>query len=122
VLTVTPEALIREIGPDLVNSHAAMALVKDDEGHLVGVLTKTDLVTRRRLQVILVDHSERNQSVDGIEHATILEILDHHRLGGLQTAEPILALIAPVEGKEKVHVQHKCKVTGTSAFFREVAG
>lgn len=96
VLTVTPDSLIREIGPDLVNSRSAIALVNDDEGHLVGVLTKSDLVTRRRRQVILVDHSERSQSVDGIEHATILEILDHHRLGGLQTAEPILALIAPV--------------------------
>jgi manganese-dependent inorganic pyrophosphatase len=96
VLTVSPDALIREIGPDLVNSRAAIALVNDDEGRLVGVLTKSDLVTRRRRQVILVDHSERSQSVDGIEHATILEILDHHRLGGLQTAEPILALIAPV--------------------------
>jgi manganese-dependent inorganic pyrophosphatase len=96
VLTVTPDALIREIGPDLVNSRSAVALVNDDEGRLIGVLTKSDLVTRRRRQVILVDHSERSQSVDGIEHATILEILDHHRLGGLQTAEPILALIAPV--------------------------
>jgi manganese-dependent inorganic pyrophosphatase len=96
VLRVTPDALIREIAPDLVNSRSAVALVNDDEGRLVGVLTKTDLVTRRRRQVILVDHSERSQSVDGIEHATILEILDHHRLGGLQTAEPILALIAPV--------------------------
>jgi manganese-dependent inorganic pyrophosphatase len=96
VMTVTPDALIREIASELVNSRAAIALVNDDEGHLVGVLTKSDLVTRRRRQVILVDHSERSQSVDGIEHATILEILDHHRLGGLQTAEPILALIAPV--------------------------
>lgn len=96
LLTVTPDALIREIGPDLVNSRSGVALVKDDEGRLVGILTKSDLVTRRRRQVILVDHSERSQSVDGIEYATILEILDHHRLGGLQTAEPILALIAPV--------------------------
>ena len=96
VLTVTPDALIREIGPELVNSRSAIALVNDVEGHLIGVFTKSDLVTRRRRQVILVDHSERSQSVDGIEHAAILEILDHHRLGGLQTAEPILALIAPV--------------------------
>lgn len=96
VLTVTPDALIREITPELVESRLAIALVNNDDGHLIGVLTKSDLVTRRRRQVILVDHSERSQSVDGIEHATILEILDHHRLGGLQTAEPILALISPV--------------------------
>ena len=46
--------------------------------------------------MILVDHSERSQSAEGIEHAEILEILDHHRLGGLETTGPILAMLAPV--------------------------
>jgi manganese-dependent inorganic pyrophosphatase len=96
VLTVTPDTLIKEIGPDLLQSESAIALVTDEEGHLAGVLTKSDLVHRQRRRVILVDHSERSQSVEGIEQAEILEILDHHRLGGLQTAEPILALISPV--------------------------
>ncbi len=96
VLTVSPDTLVQDIGPDLVESRAAIALVNDDDGRLIGVLTKSDLVTRRRRRVILVDHSERSQSVDGIEKAEILEIVDHHRLGGLETAGPILAMIAPV--------------------------
>lgn len=96
LLTAAPDTLIKEIGPDLVESRSPVVLVNDTEGRLVGVLTKSDLVTRRRRRVILVDHSERSQSVDGIEKAEILEILDHHRLGGLETAEPMLAMIAPV--------------------------
>jgi len=96
VLTVNPDALVRDIGPDLVESRAAIALVNDTEGRLVGVMTKSDLVTRRRRRVILVDHSERSQSAEGIEKAEIIEIIDHHRLGGLETAGPLLAMIAPV--------------------------
>ena len=96
ILTVSPDTLIQDVGPDLVESRSAIALVNDDEGRLIGVLTKSDLVTRRRRRVILVDHSERSQSADGIEKAEIIEIVDHHRLGGLETAGPILAIIAPV--------------------------
>ena len=120
VLTVTPDTLVKEIVPDLVQSGSAIALVNDVEGCLVGVLTKSDLVTRRHRRVILVDHSERSQSVDGIEQAEILEILDHHRLGGLQTAEPILAMIAPV-GCTATLVLRRYKEIGV-ALPREMAG
>jgi manganese-dependent inorganic pyrophosphatase len=96
VLTVTPDTLIREIEPALVESRAAIALVSDEDGRVIGVLTKSDLVTRRRRRVILVDHSERSLSVAGVEQAEILEIVDHHRLGGLETMDPLMATIAPV--------------------------
>lgn len=46
--------------------------------------------------VILVDHNEAGQAVDGIQDAKILEILDHHKIGGLQTSEPILFCNIPV--------------------------
>ena len=42
-----------------------------------------------RQEVILVDHNERSQAVEGIEEAHLLEIIDHHRLGGLTTGAPI---------------------------------
>lgn len=96
VLEVSPENLVAEITADLLESKAGIALASDDEGKLVGIVTKSDIVARRRRPVILVDHSERSQSADGIERADILEILDHHRLGGLESTGPILALIAPV--------------------------
>ncbi|MDQ4077559.1 MAG: putative manganese-dependent inorganic diphosphatase [Chloroflexota bacterium] len=96
VMRIDPESLVNEITPELLESRHDVALVNDEAGKLVGVLTKSDIVARRRRQVILVDHSERSQSADGIERAEILEILDHHRLGGLETSGPILAMIAPV--------------------------
>jgi len=97
VLMVTPDTLVREIELALVESPAAIALVNDtDDNRLIGVLTKSDLVTKRRRRVILVDHSERSLSVAGVEQAEILEIVDHHRLGGVETMEPLLAVIAPV--------------------------
>ncbi len=96
VLRFSPDALVSEITLDLLNSKTGIALVENDEGHLLGVLTKSDIVAKRRRQVILVDHSERGQSAEGIETADILEIIDHHRLGGLETANPMFAMIAPV--------------------------
>ena len=96
VLMVTPDTLVREIELALVESPAAIALVNDTDSSLIGVLTKSDLVTKRRRRVILVDHSERSLSVAGVEQAEILEIVDHHRLGGVETMEPLLAVIAPV--------------------------
>jgi manganese-dependent inorganic pyrophosphatase len=96
LLTVRPDSLISEITQELLESELGIALVNDDPGHLVGVLGKSNILARRRRKVILVDHSERGQSAEGIERADILEIVDHHRLGGLETSSPILALIAPV--------------------------
>ena len=96
VLTVSPESLVSDITQELLEAEPALALVINPEGRLVGVVTKSDLIARRRRKVMLVDHSERSQSADGIERADIVEIVDHHRLGGLETAGPILALIAPV--------------------------
>ena len=47
-------------------------------------------------KVILVDHNEKSQTVDGIENAEVLEIIDHHRLGGLVTATPLFMRVQPV--------------------------
>lgn len=96
VLKVQPETLVREITQDLLESRLGILLVTETDGRLVGLVTKSDIVAQRRRPVILVDHSEASQSVEGIRQAEIREILDHHRLGGLETAGPMLALIAPV--------------------------
>lgn len=67
-----------------------------DNGKLVGLLSRDQLIVPEREQVILVDHNERSQAVEGIEEARIIEIVDHHRLGGLQTGEPIFIRHEPV--------------------------
>ncbi len=63
--------------------------VLDEEGRYVGMLSRRRLLNMRRKQVILVDHNEKNQAVDGIEEAELLEIIDHHRLGSLETISPV---------------------------------
>ena len=54
--------------------------VVDAEGKLVGYLSRTDLINARPKRVVLVDHNEQSQAVDGIEEAELLGIIDHHRI------------------------------------------
>ena len=55
----------------------------------LGLISRQHLITYKRKQVILMDHNEKHQTVDGIDEAEILEILDHHRLGDIQTGRPL---------------------------------
>lgn len=57
---------------------------------VVGTISRYHLIKGSRKKVILVDHNERSQAVDGLEEAEILEIIDHHRVGGIQTDTPII--------------------------------
>ncbi len=68
----------------------------DEHERLLGMVARYDLLALRRKQVILVDHSERSQAVEGIEEAQIVEIIDHHRLGDVQTSEPLYFRCEPV--------------------------
>ena len=71
--------------------------VVNDSGVLVGVLSKSDLVNPPKPKLILVDHNELSQAVNGAEEADILEVLDHHRLGGgLKSTQPIRFINEPV--------------------------
>ncbi len=67
-----------------------------ENGRLVGVISRDNLMVPEREKVILVDHNERGQAVEGIEEAKVVEIIDHHRLGGIQTSEPIYTHAEPV--------------------------
>lgn len=63
--------------------------VIDDEGHIKGFISRYHLISQRRKKIILLDHNERSQTIDGIDQADILEIIDHHRIGDIQTGYPI---------------------------------
>lgn len=58
-------------------------------GKVVGTIRRYHLIKSNRKKVILVDHNERSQSVDGLEEAEILEIIDHHRVADIQTSTPV---------------------------------
>ena len=63
--------------------------VLDEEDNYVGMISRRTLLNLRKKQLILVDHNELSQTVDGIEFADILEIVDHHRIGTLETVSPV---------------------------------
>lgn len=63
--------------------------VEDKKGHYVGMISRRNLLNADKNKVILVDHNEKSQAVDGLENAELLEIIDHHRLGALETMSPV---------------------------------
>ena len=63
--------------------------VLDEEDNYVGMISRRTLLNLRKKQLILVDHNELSQTVDGIDFADILEIIDHHRIGTLETVSPV---------------------------------
>lgn len=70
--------------------------VVDKENKVVGSMSRYHLISRNKKKVILVDHNEKSQSVDGLQDAEILEILDHHRIADIQTGSAIYFRNEPV--------------------------
>lgn len=70
--------------------------VTDDENRFLGMISRYHLLSMKRKQVILVDHNEKTQAVDGVEEAELLEVIDHHRVGDLESITPIYFRNEPV--------------------------
>ncbi len=66
------------------------------DGNYIGMISRRNLLNLRKKRLILVDHNEASQTVDGIVFADILEIIDHHRIGTLETLEPVYFRNQPV--------------------------
>ncbi|MBA3609238.1 MAG: putative manganese-dependent inorganic diphosphatase [Chthoniobacterales bacterium] len=95
-LTFTPETLLEEVREKAAHSAAFVYPILDEAGVLVGILAKSNLLKRAERQLILVDHNELSQAVKGADKVRIVEILDHHRIGGFATDAPILFWNNPV--------------------------
>ncbi len=70
--------------------------ILDQDGKYCGVISRRNLLNMHRKRVILVDHNEKSQAVDGLEDAEILEVIDHHRIGTLETSGPVFFRNEPV--------------------------
>jgi len=89
ISAIKPYTRVNEAKGIIINSPARSMPVVDELGKVVGVVTARDLLQATGKKVILVDHNELFQSAEGIEEAEIIEIIDHHRLGDIQSRLPI---------------------------------
>lgn len=113
-----PEDQMSEVQRNL--AHRRSLPVVDAAGKLVGYLSRTDLLNARPKRVILVDHNEQSQAVDGIDEAELLGIIDHHRIADVHTNKPIMFRADPVgcTGTIIAGLYHEAGI----AIPREVAG
>lgn len=84
--------------------HNGLAVLEN--GILCGLVTNSCLIDPPKHQVIMVDHNEPSQSVEGIEDADIIEILDHHRLGSIRTNRPIYVYAHPLGSSCTIVYKH----------------
>ena len=88
-LSFRKDTRLAEARQAAADSSAFVFPVLDDHGALCGILSKSDFIKKIPRQLILVDHNELDQAVRGADQVPIVEILDHHRLGGFTSAAPV---------------------------------
>lgn len=96
LITFNREDFISDIRDTLAKIRHRDFPVLDREGQYCGMLSRRSLLSMDSKKIILVDHNEMAQAVDGIDEAEILEIIDHHRLGSMETALPVYFRNQPV--------------------------
>jgi manganese-dependent inorganic pyrophosphatase len=95
-LTVMPDYLLDDVAEQIKEIHYGVAVAVDSDRRPVGLVTRSSLVGPGRRRAILVDHAETAQSAVGIGEAEIVEILDHHHVGSIETRVPVTATFDPV--------------------------
>lgn len=85
----TMESYLEDIHDTMATKRYRDFPIEDADGNYVGMISRRNLLGAGRKQVILMDHNEESQAVAGVKTADILEIIDHHRLGSLQTMGPL---------------------------------
>src|SRR5262249_60970564 len=81
---------------EVVDTPYRAAIAVDSRRRPIGLITRGDLINPPPRRVILVDHAEAAQSVPGVDKAEIVEILDHHHVGSIETTVPVRATFDPV--------------------------
>lgn len=96
VQTVSMNDTVSKIKDILKDAQCKYLPVVDDENKIIGMISEHNLMKEPNIEVILVDHNEITQAVDGIENYTIQEVIDHHRIGSIPTKNPITFINRPV--------------------------
>jgi manganese-dependent inorganic pyrophosphatase len=96
LFSFTPDTLLEVAREKAASSRHFVFPIVDEDKVLVGILSKSDFLKPIPRELILVDHNELSQAVHGADKVRIVEILDHHRIGGLMSESPILFWNNPV--------------------------
>lgn len=96
IVTFHIDDFIEEIKDRMLQTRFRNYPIIDEFNKVKGLVARYHLISQRRKKVILVDHNEKSQTVNGIEEADILEIIDHHRVGDIQSNKPIFFKNEPV--------------------------
>lgn len=92
--TVLPDEPVEEIKFKVAKSNGVVVL--DADGVMMGVITKSNLLKPSGTNLVLVDHNELSQAVDGADRVNIIEVVDHHRIGSFHSPAPIPFICEPV--------------------------
>ncbi|MBQ5471066.1 MAG: putative manganese-dependent inorganic diphosphatase [Treponema sp.] len=93
---VHPEDTISKIRNILQDSPIRRLPVVDSENKVIGIISEHDLTNEPNIELVLVDHNELTQAVEGVEHYKIIEVVDHHRIGPMTTSYPITFINKPL--------------------------
>ena len=96
LISFTTEDFTDDIHPVMKSSRYHAFPVVDPQGRCLGTISRRNLIDPKRKRVILVDHNEKDQAADNTDSAEILEIIDHHKLGAMETMVPITFRNQPV--------------------------
>ncbi|HZK37262.1 MAG TPA: putative manganese-dependent inorganic diphosphatase [Clostridia bacterium] len=96
LVTFTFDDLVSNVREEMSKTRYRSYPVIDVNNRIVGLISRYHLIASIKKKVILVDHNERSQSVDGLEECEILEIIDHHRIADIFTGSPIYFRNEPV--------------------------
>lgn len=89
LITFSLDDYITDIREVMASKRHQYYPVLDDYGKYSGLISQRNYLNAHPKKVILVDHNEHAQTVDGIDEVTLLEVIDHHRIGGIQTMHPV---------------------------------
>ena len=120
LISFSNDDLVEDIKDVMAETRYNSYPVTDENGRVVGTVSRYHLISNHKKKVIQVDHNERGQSVDGLEEAEVLEIIDHHRVADIQTSNPIYFRNEPLGSSSTI--VGKCYFELDITPSKEVAG
>ncbi len=96
LMTFSPNDYTDQIQESMLKKRYRDFPILDKKGRYIGTISRRNLLGVNKRELILVDHNEISQAVDNVENAEILEVIDHHRLGSLETINPVFFRNEPV--------------------------